>query len=257
MGLLQSTGAKISTSWPVTTPANVGGSSPTLFTNSGTTTLYLGLTTGVASLAVTGTTFVQDTKPGSVTGRVSVGTSFLTATNGTQRIYAGDSSGNMTAINPADFTGTHFLWSYAAGAAITNNYYDGATDTLQFGTSGGKIVALNAAGSGTAGSLVNTSYPYTLNASDPVTAAPLLVNGVLAVGTTLGKLYFLDRNTGNATAPNGVSIIKEYYFGPTESVSTIGYDANVSRFMVMTSSSANDGRLYYFDSVTDPTPGSL
>jgi fibronectin-binding autotransporter adhesin len=257
-GIIQSSGAKISTSWPVTTPANVSASSPTLFTSSGTTTLYLGLTSGLASLAVSGTTFVQDTKPGSITGRVSVGTSFLTATTGTKRIYVGDASFNLTAISPSDFTGTHFLWQYGAGAAITNNYYDAGTDTVQFGTSGGTIVALNAAGSGTGGSKVNSSYPFTLNASDPITAAPLYVNGVLAVGTTLGKLYFLDRNTGNATAPNGVKIMMEYYFGPTESVSTVGYDSNMNRFMVTTSSSsAKDGRLYYFDAVTDPTPGSL
>src|SRR5437660_1422599 len=148
----------------------------------------------------------------------------------------------MTAISPTDFTATHFLWSYSAGSAITNNYYDGATDTVAFGTTGGNVVVLNAAGSGTGGSLLNSSYPYSL--SDPITAAPLYLNGVLAVGTTLGKLYLLDRNTGNATSPNGVSIINEYNFGPTESVSTVGYDANTSRYMVSTSSAANDGRIY-------------
>ena len=256
-GIIQSSGAKISVSWPVTTPANVSASSPTLFTNAGTTTLYMGLAAGVASLAVTGTTFVQDTKPGSVTGRVSVGTSYLTATLNAQRIYVGDAAGNMTAISPTNFSGTNFLWQYAAGSAITANYYDNQTDTVQFGTSGGTIVALNAAGSGTAGSKVNTSYPFTLNASDPITAAPLYVSGVLVVGSTQGKLYFLDRNTGNATAPNGVSIIKEYYFGPTESVSSIGFDSNVNRYMVTTSSTAKDGRLYYFDMVNDPTPASM
>ena len=41
-----------------------------------------------------------------------------------------------------------------------------------------------------------------------------------------------------------------------EFVSTIGYDPAVSRFMVSTSSAANDGRVYYFDSVTDPTASS-
>ncbi|HSY41477.1 MAG TPA: PQQ-binding-like beta-propeller repeat protein, partial [Polyangia bacterium] len=254
MGLAQSGGAPISGSWPVTTPVNVTTSSPTLSTVSGTTTLYLGVTGDLLQLAVTGTTFVQNTAPGTITGRVSFGTSFLAATNGTSRVYAGDSSGTVWAISPTNFTGTNFLWSYGAGAAITNNYYDGATDTLAFGTSGGKVVVLNAAGSGTGGSLLNTSYPYTLNASDPITAAPIYVNGVLAVGTTLGKLYLLDRDTGNTTSPNGVSILRQYSFGPAESVSTIGYDANVSRYMVSTSSAANDGRIYYFDAVADPTP---
>ncbi len=253
MGIKQSNGAKISTSWPVTTPLNVTTSSPTLSTVSGTTTLYLGVTGDLLQLAVTGTTFVTNTKPGTITGRVSFGTSYLAATNGTSRVYAGDSSGTIWAISPTTFTGTNFLWSYAAGSAITDNYYDGATDTVAFGTSGGKVVVLNAAGSGTAGSLLNTTYPYTLNASDPITAAPLYVNGVLAVGTTLGKLYLLDRNTGNAS-PNGVSILRKYDFGPTESVSTVGYDANYGRYMVSTSSAANDGRLYYFDAVSDPTP---
>jgi len=40
-------------------------------------------------------------------------------------------------------------------------------------------------------------------------------------------------------------------------VSTIGFDSTVNRYMVTTSSAANDGRVYYFDVVTDPTPGTL
>ena len=257
MGLAQVGGGNISSGWPVPTPVNVTTSSPTL-SISGTTTLYLGVTGDLLQLALTGTTFVANSAPGTVTGRVSFGTSALAATKGTSRVYAGDSSGTLWAISPSNFTGTNSLWSYAAGSAITNNYYDSATDTLAFGTSGGKVVVLNASD----GSLlkthlsplpVTTDYPYTLNTSDPITAAPLYVNGVLAVATTLGKLYLLDRNTG-LTSPGGVSILQEYSFGPAESVSTIGYDPNLSRYMVSTSSAANDGRIYYFDAVTDPTP---
>ena len=257
MGLAQVGGGNISSGWPVPTPVNVTTSSPTL-SISGTTTLYLGVTGDLLQLALTGTTFVANSAPGTVTGRVSFGTSALAATKGTSRVYAGDSSGTLWAISPSNFTGTNSLWSYAAGSAITNNYYDAATDTVAFGTSGGKVVVLNA----TDGSLlkthlsplpVTTDYPFTLNTSDPITAAPLYVNGVLAVGTTLGKLYLLDRNTG-LTSPGGVSILQEYSFGPAESVSTIAYDANLSRYMVSTSSAANDGRIYYFDAVTDPTP---
>ncbi|HXU65669.1 MAG TPA: LamG-like jellyroll fold domain-containing protein, partial [Polyangia bacterium] len=83
MGVKQSNGAKISTSWPVTTPANVTTSPPTLVTKSGTTTLYLGITSNLLSLAVTGTTFLANTSPGTITGRVTYGTSFLTGTSGT------------------------------------------------------------------------------------------------------------------------------------------------------------------------------
>ena len=248
MGITQSGGAKISTSWPVTTPANVTTSSPTLVTKSGTTTLYLGITADLLQLAVTGTTFVQNTKPGTITGRVTFGTSALTATLNTSRVYAGDSAGSMWAISPTTFSGTSFLWSYPAGSAITNNTYDAGTDTVQFGTSGGKVVVLK----GTDGSLLNTGYPYTLDASDPITAAPLYYAGVLVVGTTKGKLYFLDRNTGS-----GVSIIKTYSFGSGQTVSTVAFDPSTSRYLVSTSSSASDGRLYAFDLVSDPTSSSL
>jgi hypothetical protein len=248
MGITQSAGAKISTSWPVTTPANVTTSSPTLVTQSGTTKLYLGITNVLLQLAVTGTTFVQNTKPGTITGRVSFGTSLLSSTLNVSRVYAGDSSGNMWAISPTNFSGTNFLWTYAAGAAVTNQTYDAGTDTLQFGTAGGKIVVLNAG----AGTVLNSTYPYTLDSSDPITASPLYYAGVLVVGTSKGKLYFIDRNTGS-----GVSIIKTFSFGPTETISTVAFDATASRYMVSTSSAASDGRLYYFDLVSDPTSSSL
>jgi hypothetical protein len=254
-GIGQTSQVAIKTGWPITTPLNVTTSSPQLWTRGGITTLYLGIAGDLLQLDVTGTTLVTNTQSGSVTGRVSVGTSALATTSGTSRVYAGDTAGTMWAISPTSFTGTNFLWSYAAGSAINgSSYYDNSTDTIQFGTQGGKIVALTGAGSGTSGVIVNSSYPYTLSASDPITSAPLYYNGVLAVGTTLGKLYFLDRNTGNATAPAGVSIVSEYSFGPTESVSGVAFDSNTNRYMVSTSSLANDGRLYYFDLVADPTP---
>ncbi len=248
MGVTQSSGAKISTSWPVTTPANVTTSAPTLVTKSGTTTLYLGVTNDLLQLAVTGTTFLQNTKPGTITGRVSYGTSMLAATTGTSRIYAGDSSGNMWAISPTSFAGASALWSYAAGGAIINNTYDAYTDTVQFGTGGGKVVVLNAA----TGAVLNSAYPFTLDTSDPITAAPLFQSGVMVVGTTKGKLYFIDRNTGS-----GAALINTVNFGSTQSVSTISYDPITARIMAATSSAANDGRIYYFDSVSDPTPSSL
>ena len=238
------------TGWPLTTPANVTTSSPTLVT-SGATTLYLGIASDLLQLDVSTTSFITNSKPGTISGRVSYGTSFASGTAGTARVYAGDGS-TMWAWNPANISGTNFLWSYAAGSSISGSYYDATTDTIQFGTNGGNLVVLTGAGSGTSGVVLNASYPYTLNASDPITSSPLYYSGVLVVGTTKGKLYFLDRNTGISPA---VSIIREYYFGPTESVSAIGYDVNVNRYMVSTTGSGTkDGRLYYFDSVSDPTP---
>ena len=52
-------------------------------------------------------------------------------------------------------------------------------------------------------------------------------------------------------------MIRQYYFGPTEAVSGIGYDSNSNRYMVSTADPAtNDGRLYYIDVIADPTPAA-
>jgi Concanavalin A-like lectin/glucanases superfamily len=243
----------VSTGWPLTAPKNVTTSAPELATTGGTSSLYLGITNDLLQLDVTGTTFVANSNLKIVNGWISVGTSL----GGITRVYAGDSSGKLWAISPANFAGANFIWSYAAGSAINgSNYYDSTTDTVQFGTSGGTIVVLTGAGSGTSGVVLNSGYPFTLNASDPIVAAPLYYGGVLVVGTTLGKLYFLDRNTG--TTP-GVGIISEYNFGPTVTVSGVGFDPNVNRYLVSTSSTSGvkNGHLYYFDLVSDPTPTFL
>ena len=80
----------------------------------------------------------------------------------------------------------------------------------------------------------------------------LSYGGLLVVGTTTGKLFFIDRNNGSAPA-----MAKYYAFGATESVSGVALDSSTNRYMVSTSDSAtNDGRLYYIDLIADPTPGS-
>ncbi len=246
------TSQSVLTGWPLTTPASVTTSSPQLATSGGTTKVYLGISGDLLQLDVTGTTFVTNSNPGTINGRVSIGTS---SASGITRVFAGDTSKVMWAISPTNFTGANYLWKYTAASSIGgSNYYDYLTDTVQFGTAGGTVIVLTGAGNGGSpgtGVVLNASYPFTLNASDPITSAPLYTGGVMVVGTTLGKLYFLDRNTG--TSP-GVSIIAEYYFGPTESVSAIGFDSNVNRYMVSTSAATKDGRLYYFDLVSDPTP---
>ena len=252
-GIKQLDGSAIKAGWPVTGPSNVTTSAPTIVTSTGN--LYLGSTSTLAQLTLSSLAWEQDnpTGIGTITGRVSYGTSILTATYGTTRIYVGDSGGSVWAVDPGAFsssgTVTTNLWKYTAGSAVTDNYYDNGTDTVMFGTAGGKVVALTGAGSSGLG-VPLTGYPYTLSTTitDSVSTAPLYYNGVLVVGTSKGNLYFLDRSTGS-----GVSVLLEVNFGLTESVSTIGFDPTASRFMVTTSSAANDGRLYYFDAITDPT----
>ena len=256
-GIQQADGTKIKTGWPATAPAGVTTSAPTLVTVGTTTSLYLGATSTLAQLNFTTVAWMQDVPSGigTINGRVSYGNSLLPATSGTLNIFAGDTSGSVWAINPSSFSSSGtvntFRWKYPAGSTVTDNYYDAGTDTVQFGTSGGAVVVLTGAGSGTNGAVLNAGYPYALPGGDPVSAAPLYYNGVLVVGTSRGNLYFLDRDNGG-----GVSILKEVNFGPTESVSTVGFDPAMSRYLVATSSPANDGRIYDFDLVSDPTPSN-
>ena len=123
-------------------------------------------------------------------------------------------------------------------------YYDTATAVVHFGTEQGKIAAISATGVAMAG------YPFTPDlTTDAIRAAPLYINGILAVGTTTGKLYFYDRSNGTAPV-----LLRKYYFGPTQAVSGIGYDSNALRYMVSTADpTTKDGRLYFIDVITDPS----
>ncbi len=238
---------------PVAITPAVTNTALAIATVSGTSYAFMGVTGNILKISTAGQVIsATNSSPGSasVWGRIIVGYN----KSGTTRVYAGDDGGTMWAIDSGSgFATANGLWHYTTSNAIKSSpYYDHDTDTVQYGTQAGTIIVL-----GGTGSVLNSSYPYTPSggSGDPITAAPLYYSGVLLVGSTGGKLYFLDRNTGTTPA---VSIIKEYAFGSSESVSSIGYDPSVNRYMVTTSnSSANDGRIYFFDQVSDPTPGSL
>jgi hypothetical protein len=233
---------------PITITQTVSNNAPAIATIGSTAYAFLGLTGAIIKIsAFSQATTFTNTSPGaqSIWGRIVLGPNGTTT-----RAYAGDYGGTMWAIDAgSNFTTTGGLWKYAiAGDQIKSSpYYDQGSDTIQYGTQNGAINVL-----GGSGALLNASYPYTPSAGDAITAAPLYYNGVLVVGSTGGKLYFLDRNTG--TTP-GVSLIRAYNFGASESVSGVGFDPTVNRYMVTTASaSSKDGRLYYFDLVTDTTP---
>jgi len=228
---------------PFTITPVITSASPALWTSGGTTYLFIGLVGHIIKLDVTNQVLsATNDSPGSasVFGRIGL------ATNGSTRVFAGDDAGYVWALDPSNFTGTNKAWSYqVSGDAIKSSpYYDSATSTLQFGTEGGKVIAL-----GSTGALL-TGYPFTPGTtSDAIRSAPLYQGGILAVGTTTGKLFFIDRSTGS-----GPALLRQYSFGSGESVSGIAFDKNTSRYLVSTSSaSAKDGRLYTFDLISDPT----
>lgn len=243
----------IPTGSPFPITPTITSAAPSVWTVGGTSYLMLGLTGHVLKISLTSQAVVGDnSSPGtaSVWGRISVGSSH---TGGFSRVYAGDDNGTMWAIDPAaGFATGGGLWSYhTANAILGSSYYDNLTDTIAYGTQGGTVIVLNGSGA-----VLNSSYPYTPGSvGDAITAAPLYYSGVLAVGSTGGKLYFLDRNNGASTP--AAALIREYYFGPGEAVSTISFDPTVNRYMVTTANPASkDGHLYYFDLIADPTPGS-
>jgi outer membrane protein assembly factor BamB len=184
-----------------------------------------------------------NTNPGSASVRGRV---LATSAN---RVFAGDDGGTMWAMDTNNFAGTNKMWSYVvAGDSIQSSPYADSTG-VYFGTDGGKVVGLNV----TTGAAL-TGYPLVPAATtDKIRTAPLSQGGLLVVGTTTGKLFFIDRNNGTT----GPALYREFYFGPTESVSSVGYDTSASRYMVSTSDSGtNDGRLYYIDLIADPTAGA-
>ena len=75
-------------------------------------------------------------------------------------------------------------------------------------------------------------------------AAPLYRGGVIAIGTTAGKVYFVDQKSNAGGVP---ALISTFNF--EAGVSSISWDLDGSQYMVGTS----DGKLYYLNQVSDPT----
>ena len=226
---------------PLTITPMITSASPVLWSNGAIRYLIVGVQGNILKVNVTNQTLdATNTSPAtaSVYGRVSLGSN---------RVFAGDDAGNLWAIDTNNFPGVNRLWRYAVtGDSIKSFlYYDSSTAVVHFGTEMGRIVAVNASGAAL------TGYPFTPgSASDAIRAAPLYRNGILAVGTTTGKLYFYDRNNGTT----GPALLKQYDFGPTQMVSSVAFDSGGNRYMVSTSDpNSKDGRLYFFDDITDPT----
>jgi hypothetical protein len=231
---------------PVTGETAVTAASLALWT-SGSTYAFLGQTGYMVKANVsTGLVAEYNSNPGS--GNSILGRIIVVAT-GTNRVLAGDDHGDFWSIAPGTFTGTNKQWSYTALAGTdqfkSTPIYDYTAGYVHVGTEGGRLVVLNAA---TGAAL--TGYPMTTLTTDPMRAALLYRSGVIAVGTTTGKLFFVNRRTTSTGSPQ---LMREYYFGSSELVSGIAYDSSANKYLVTTSSSSSkDGRIYTIDA-TDVT----
>jgi outer membrane protein assembly factor BamB len=212
----------------------------------GATQVFPGSIGHILQVNVTNQSLAADnSNPGaaSVVGRIALGT------NGAHRIYAGDDGGRLWSLDPSNFAGTNKVWSYtvASDSIKSSPYYHYATNSIQFGTEAGKLVVLNASGT------PYTGYPYVPGSTSDQFRGLLYWSGILIAGTENGKLFFLDRDNGTT----GPTPLLQYFFGPSEVVSGIGYDLGSNRYMVSVADpSLNNGRVYLFDGLTDPTPGA-
>ena len=249
---LGKTSRSLATSSPLTVAAVVSGAAPAVWA-SGDTYVMMGTTAHIYKVDATTQTLTTDnsTLTGTVSGRLSIINS---------KVYAADSAGSLLVVDPASFGTTS--WSYhdngnhsgcAAGStcAIGSLYVDPTLNRAFYGDGDGHLYA-SYNSSGTTGAEL-TGYPYRPgSSSDVFTSAPLYLSGILVVGTTTGSLYVIDVNGGS-----GPVLKQTYKFGTATKVSGVAYDRGSSSYMVSTAdSTSKDGKLFYIDALTDPTPGS-
>ncbi|HEY0709926.1 MAG TPA: LamG-like jellyroll fold domain-containing protein [Polyangia bacterium] len=238
---------------PLATSTTTNNAAPALWT-SGSTYAYLGLAGRVSKINVTTQANVADnTNPASsnpVMGRITVVA---------DKLYATDDNGYLWCLDPGtNFganAGTYKFWSYrdanhSGGCGgvcqIRNHYFDPTATNVYYGDQDGHIDVVNASGNAV------TGFPYRPGtSSDAFAMAPFHRSGVILAGTTTGTLYVIDQST-NGTTPG---VIQTYQFGSANRVSGVGYNPNVNAYMVSTANdTSKDGKLYYLDLVSDPTP---
>jgi len=256
-GAKQSDGTSVTGS-PFTVGAAVTSASPVFWTSGGSTYVTVGLNGQVTHVDITNSamTFSNTSPAGSVSGRIGYG--WKTSPT----LFVGDDASHMYGIDPTNATNAS-RWSYSVGGSTTISpaTYDPTGDTLVFGTAAGKLYSLSTATGASVAAMTGYTSGYAPNSNaDAFSSSPLYRAGILAAGnvggaTTGGRLYFIDRNS-TASSPctaSGPNLLRQYNFGPSESVSGVSFDVGSNRYMVTTSSTVSDGRLYYIDQITDPT----
>jgi hypothetical protein len=249
---LGKTSRALAPSSPLSVTAVISGTAPAIW-SSGDTYAFMGSAAHLYKVDATTQTLTTDnaTLTGAVSGRLSIVNS---------KVYAADTAGTLLVADPSSFATT--LWSYhdntnhagcAAGSncAIGTMYVDPLLNRAFYGDGDGHLYASYNT-SGTTGAEL-TGYPYRPGSSSDVFSSPPFYNaGILVAGTTTGNLYVIDINAGS-----GPALKQTYTFGATTKISGISYDRGSAAYMIATSdASAKDGKLYYIDALTDPTPGS-
>lgn len=236
---------------------NDSGGNPKMFsldrsamTLNASTALVANATGAPAVADVSGTRYLftaLNTRVYKMTTNVGVNTVTAIANNVTSymavyygRIYFGDSAGVFRAWD----TSLSSVWSYTNGnaSAISAFYFEPKRGRAFYGDAAGKLYAIVRSGSTANGVVLSSNYPYTpsgVAATDNFNVAPVWVDGVVAFGTSGGKVVFLNAQNGSSQP----ALIQLYHLG--SAVSSIAYDyqsATLGNFMVGTA----NGHIYFF-----------
>ena len=219
---------------------------PTLATISGTTFIFAAISGTVYKMPSNfgaNTTSTQPTTAAS--GRMSQHNNLL---------YFIENQGKVWALNTSDLSTS---WSYQdtnvgrhPGGCTSSNqcssqniFLQALTGRITYGDKDGHVYVV------ASGSLLS-GYPFRPGtSSDIIITAPLVSNGIIAVGTSGGKVFLIDQQNASS-AP---ALLRTYNFG--SAISSISYDhdnASSGQYMISTA----DGRLFYVSRITDPTPAN-
>jgi hypothetical protein len=189
-------------------------------------------------------------------GRVSIpfGVAYFIDYTGT--LFAADPSTLGNSWSYQDAT-THGSCSSGSNCGAKNLFVDygmgAANGNAFFGDRDGHVYSIN-----TTSHLALTGYPYRPGtSSDIFETAPLYRAGILAVGTTAGKVYFIDHRTALVGTPG---LQSSYDFCTTatctnSAISSIAFDfdgtvsGKIGQYVIGTA----DGKIYFVSSITDPT----
>ena len=244
---------------PVTTGGTSGNTAPAIWVDSGGVTYaFLGLPGMVSKMDMAYQVMtVNNTNPGSSTpvlGRITVVA---------DKVYANDDNGYLWCLNPNNFSGTNKYWGYKDTVTTNHNactggvcqvkshYFDPTATNVYFGDQDGHLYVIDSAGA------KKTGYPYQPGGGtvEAFEAAPFHKTGVIVAGTTTGTLYIIDQTSATMPAGTLPALLRRYQFGASTKISSISYNPTASAYMVSTANdTSKDGKLYYIDAVTDPTP---
>jgi hypothetical protein len=223
---------------------------PAATTVSGTTTIYAAINGTVYKYGGSfGTPTTVSVTDSAVAGRMTLFGDI---------VYFIEADGTVWALNASNLSTN---WSYQdtnasrhSGGCTANNqcsaqnlFVQTVAGRVTYGDQDGHVYVVSKSGS--TGALLS-GYPFRPGLStDVFTTAPLVSNGIIAIGTTGGKVFFIDQQNASS-AP---TLLRTYNFN--SAISSISYDRNSSvsgEYMITTA----DGRMFYISRITDPTPSN-